>query len=281
MSIPVTCPHCRLQTQVAEVYRGKTGPCRNCGESLRVPQSPDIWRRWVFWLTAALVVMVVGYGMVVYPPRRGLPPQDRLMTSVDGDANLVRIALALRSYHRDYDRFPPAGIQENGKPPAHSWRVLLLPYLGETMLFRLYRQNEPWNSPHNLRLAAVTPDIYAGPEPALPGSTAVLAITGEDSVWNFATNWSLVNPESRMHQLPLLIRDPEASTIWTSPVDFDTHTLQQTGLPDDALPPRFIGRGAPITWIRLQASQAETVRFHRPDEWREFFQGKRWSRNGS
>jgi hypothetical protein len=44
-----------------------------------------------------------------------------------------------------------------------SWRVALLPYLGETALYRQFRLNEPWDSPHNKKLLAKMPAVYAPP----------------------------------------------------------------------------------------------------------------------
>jgi hypothetical protein len=44
-----------------------------------------------------------------------------------------------------------------------SWRVALLPYLGEDNLYRLFRLNEPWDSPHNKALLSKMPKVYAAP----------------------------------------------------------------------------------------------------------------------
>lgn len=38
MPIPFQCPHCGLQLQIAERYAGQTGPCRQCGQSVAIPQ---------------------------------------------------------------------------------------------------------------------------------------------------------------------------------------------------------------------------------------------------
>src|SRR5439155_20075506 len=46
-----------------------------------------------------------------------------------------------------------------------SWRVAILPYLGEseTKLYNEFKQDEPWDSPHNKKLLARMPKIYAPP----------------------------------------------------------------------------------------------------------------------
>ena len=47
--------------------------------------------------------------------------------------------------------------------PLLSWRVLLLPYLAEEDLYREFKLDEPWDSPHNLRLLDRMPATYAAP----------------------------------------------------------------------------------------------------------------------
>ena len=37
MPIPFTCPHCGLETNVADQFAGQTGPCSKCGETVTVP----------------------------------------------------------------------------------------------------------------------------------------------------------------------------------------------------------------------------------------------------
>jgi hypothetical protein len=70
---------------------------------------------------------------------------------------LSAIALALRNYHHDYGNYPPLYIRRTDGKPAHSWRVLLLPYLGREDIYQQYRFDEPWNGPHNQNLAASIP----------------------------------------------------------------------------------------------------------------------------
>jgi RNA polymerase sigma factor (sigma-70 family) len=42
-----------------------------------------------------------------------------------------------------------------------SWRVALLPFLEQDALFREFRLNEPWDSPHNKKLLAKMPKVFA------------------------------------------------------------------------------------------------------------------------
>ena len=45
-------------------------------------------------------------------------------------SNMKRIALAFHDYHDRYSSFPPAFLADTNGRPMHSWRVLLLPFLG-------------------------------------------------------------------------------------------------------------------------------------------------------
>src|SRR2546421_760485 len=79
-----------------------------------------------------------------------------------------RIATALHGYADDHDgRLPPAVLYDQEGRPLHSWRVLILPYLGERALYDEFRLDEPWDSPHNLALLPRMPNVYALP-PGLP-----------------------------------------------------------------------------------------------------------------
>lgn len=77
--------------------------------------------------------------------------------------NLKQIALALHNYHDVYATFPPAVIFDQQGRAAHSWRVLILPYLEEQKLYDRYRFDEPWNGPNNSKLHSMMPRIYRCP----------------------------------------------------------------------------------------------------------------------
>ena len=42
----------------------------------------------------------------------------------------------------------------------HSWRVLILPYLGWKSVYDEYDFNEPWNGPHNSRITSRMPEAF-------------------------------------------------------------------------------------------------------------------------
>ncbi len=66
--------------------------------------------------------------------------------------SLQQVGLALHQYHDKYGSFPPAYLTDANGRPMHSWRVLLLPFLGQQALYDDYRFDEPWDGPHNALL---------------------------------------------------------------------------------------------------------------------------------
>ncbi len=71
------------------------------------------------------------------------------------EENLRSLGIALLAYQEKFGTLPPAWLEGPSHQPAHSWRVLLLPFLkekGAEDLAAVYRWAEPWDSPHNKRL---------------------------------------------------------------------------------------------------------------------------------
>ncbi|MBL9124694.1 MAG: DUF1559 domain-containing protein [Planctomycetaceae bacterium] len=107
--------------------------------------------------------------------------QARIARSV---GNLYRIGAALQKFHETYGQFPPARLVGPDGKPWHSSRVLLLPYLDETTLFRKYRLNEPWDSAHNKQFVTTMPNVFtdepadAAADEARAGFTRYAAVTG-------------------------------------------------------------------------------------------------------
>jgi hypothetical protein len=77
--------------------------------------------------------------------------------------NLKQILLAVHNYMDQEGSLPMfANIGSDGQPKL-SWRVALLPYLGEEKLYNQFDRDQPWDSPHNKSLLSAMPAIYAGP----------------------------------------------------------------------------------------------------------------------
>lgn len=77
------------------------------------------------------------------------------------------VLLGLINYYDKHNMFcPDTSIPENYAPsgrPYLSWRVHILPFMGEEELYEQFKLNEPWDSPHNKRLLAKMPNAFRAP----------------------------------------------------------------------------------------------------------------------
>lgn len=135
------------------------------------------------------------------------------------------IALALLAYRRDHGTFPPAfTVDENGKP-LHSWRVLILPFLGAEAkaLYDQIRLDEPWDSEYNGALCAQAPDVFRCSivSESGEGETRYSVLLGDDG---FFDESGVGKDPDEMAKLPgrdisrqfLLVERPDP-ICWTKP----------------------------------------------------------------
>jgi hypothetical protein len=94
--------------------------------------------------------------------------------------NLKQIGLALHNYHDSFGKFPAAAITSKDGKPLLSWRVAILPYIEEEKLYREFKLDEPWDSPHNKPLLKKMPKIYEplGVQTKEPNRTFYQAFVG-------------------------------------------------------------------------------------------------------
>ena len=74
--------------------------------------------------------------------------------------NYREIGLAMLNHEAAFRALPTAyTVDEDGKP-LHSWRVLILPFLGEHELYEKIRLDEPWDSEWNRQFHDQCPKVY-------------------------------------------------------------------------------------------------------------------------
>src|SRR5437870_3697429 len=66
----------------------------------------------------------------------------------------------MHNYHETHGALPPFAVVGKQGTPLLSWRVLILPFIEQDGLYRQFKLNEPWDSPHNLRLLPRMPQIF-------------------------------------------------------------------------------------------------------------------------
>ncbi len=135
--------------------------------------------------------------------------------------NLKQIALAMHNYADVHKTFPPrASFAADGKPLL-SWRVHILPYVEQEALYREFRLDEPWDSPHNRELIERMPSLYRNPSANPSNSHAsYLVPSGKGSIFEGkeGTPFSKITDGMSNTLLALEVNE-DASVIWTKPDD--------------------------------------------------------------
>ena len=183
-------------------------------------------RRWLLPLGVAAFLLVVVGGIAVlvllirsFAPAVGAVGDESVRTACA--SNLRAIGAALRSYHDSYDSYPPAYCVDKVGQPTHSWRVLLLPYLGEYQLYSEYRFDEPWDGPNNFRLHDRMVKVYDCPGSANATTDAdYLVVVGPGAAFEGS------QPVRRRH-----VRDGVATTIFVvEALDESVHWMEPRDL---------------------------------------------------
>lgn len=182
------------------------------------------------WLCGAAAFLVLGYFAYDY-----LLQPDRHAAMCK--AHLGQLSLALRNYHDRHQRFPPAYTLGSDGTPWHSWRVYILPELGEQELYDAYRFDEPWNGPHNTQLAMRMPAAFG-----FPGESQAkfLAVTGQYTAWPGSSSSRLREFHNGTSNTIMLVESADSDVNWLEPRDIPIE--QATKWRKAAIGPRFAGR---------------------------------------
>ncbi len=153
--------------------------------------------------------------------------------------NLCRISLAMLRYVCDHGTLPPAYTVDAAGRPLQSWRVLLLPYLGQEDLFNKIHLDEPWDSPHNRQFHNVAPAMYQCPSAELAtGQTAYSVIVGEHTPFGAGEGRAI--DKFGMHMV--LVVERQKAIGWMQPDSELTEAVASKGI--NSKEPGFDGVGS-------------------------------------
>lgn len=228
MPISFICPHCGRYTDVAENYAGMTGPCSGCGRPVAVPtleewnsqnQAAQNSGRGAVGLAVGGMLALIACGLGVAflaPALLNLKNQSQLSAT---ETNLKLIAGAMQAYHDRWGSFPPAVTNGADGKPLHSWRVLLLPYLGRDDLYTQYNFREPWNSPNNQVLLRQMPEVFSAGAVTQAGTTPFVVVTGDQTMFPLSTTTSRSDAAKGTQSTVLVVESAMNPVEWTSPTD--------------------------------------------------------------
>ncbi|HJT30505.1 MAG TPA: DUF1559 domain-containing protein, partial [Pirellulales bacterium] len=133
---------------------------------------------------------------------------------------LARLAAAFDAYYTAHGQYPPAAVVGPDGKTLHSWRVELLPYLGEQKLFESYKLDEPWDSEHNKPLVKQIPSVFSTSVWTQKGDAEYFVITGKGTLLDAdgpRTRESMTDAPGET----LLVLQSQQRVPWTKPVDIE------------------------------------------------------------
>ncbi len=136
--------------------------------------------------------------------------------------NLKQIGLAMHNFHDTHKRFASGVKDEDGKPLL-SWRVQLLPFIEQAPLFKKFRMDEPWDSPHNKALIQHLPPTFAAPgsKPGA-GKTNYVGLQHEKSIFSDREKMAFRDIlDGTSNTIMVVEADDDHAVIWTKPDDLE------------------------------------------------------------
>jgi prepilin-type processing-associated H-X9-DG protein len=261
MPIPFTCPHCGVETTVAEQYAGQTGPCGSCGQPVSIPPLAGTPKPSARSKSAVpLVALILGVGLVAVllcggvfiaflllpavqaareTARRSQTAQNLEQlalalhsyhdsTTAQCSTNLKKIALAMHNYHDTYMCFPPAVITDEQDTPRYSWRVAILPFLQKAALYDQWDPEEAWDGPNNARVGQAGIPEYRCPGDLGddPTETNYVMITGEEAVGNLPNGATrIANVRDGTAYTIMIVEVVDSGISWSEPRDLSLDQL--------------------------------------------------------
>ena len=185
-------------------------------------------------------------------------------------ARLSMVATGIRQYAEAYGQLPPPAVLDDTGAPLLSWRVLILPFVGEQPLYDRFRLNEAWDSPHNAELLSQRPDMFRCDEVRWDDTalTLVQAVVGEETLFSPRGGVDSAQLRGRSGETVMLVEVNHALGVpWSAPHDLVFDKLRPDSLlsnhrerhlavtaegkPDELQPPNNFD-GSPLpAWSRF------------------------------
>lgn len=134
----------------------------------------------------SVVVLLFGAGILVallLPAVQAARGAARRAQSMN---NMKQIVLALHNYEAQYQSFPPAFVADANGKPLYSWRVLILPYLGDPVAAsasQRFDMSKAWDSPENRAISDMMVPIFHSPND-VTGTCSYMALAGPNTMFS-------------------------------------------------------------------------------------------------
>jgi hypothetical protein len=156
--------------------------------------------------------------------------------------HMLAIGLALQTYADKHHAFPPATMCSSWGLPLLSWRVQILPFLGERELYERFHLNEPWNSKHNRQLIELMPAVFRHPgRQAQNGRTPYVTPRGRGTALNARdeTPYDAFR-DTTTNTILVVEANADHEVLWTQPTDLEFNPEEPFHGLNDTRKPGFL-----------------------------------------
>jgi hypothetical protein len=172
-------------------------------------------------LSAGVFVAVAVLAVAAPVPKPGaakLPPPTEKQLEQSKN-NLKQIMIAVHSYCDVTGAVPNNVFDAKAKKTLLSWRVHLLPYLGEEQLYKQFKLDEAWDGETNMKLVEKMPKVFAPIRvKAKPGETFYRGFTGADTVFEAGARYGIAQiPDGTSNTIGVV--EAGEPCVWTKPDD--------------------------------------------------------------
>ena len=158
------------------------------------------------------------------------------------------LVLGLLYHHDTFKRFPAPALVDKEDKPLLSWRVRLLPFIGQADLYSEFHLDEAWDSEHNKALIPKMPALYKCPRSKLGDDyrTVYLVPSGEETMFPGPKGLNLRSIlDGTSRTIAVIEVDDEHAVVWSRPEDWKFDPADPTaGL--GAISPTSLWRPPPM-----------------------------------
>jgi prepilin-type processing-associated H-X9-DG protein len=133
---------------------------------------------------------------------------------------VLEIGRALYNYQGVHGTLPPAHLLDKDGKPLHSWRLLLLPHIEESILYGQFDLTQPWNARRNDYWRQPV-CLYQCPNDGhgMQATTRYLAVVGPDSLWG--KRWGITDDAGQADRRTpaVVVEVPDSDVRWAEPRD--------------------------------------------------------------
>jgi len=133
-----------------------------------------------------------------------------------------QVGLAMHNFESAFRTLPPRYSEMFHR--GLSWRVQILPFLGQGQLYGKFRLNEPWDSEHNRKLIPEMPAVYRVASEALHavGKTTMVLPRYPQSMFPASGGVRFAEVTDGLSNTAMLVEaDPDHGVVWTQPDDWN------------------------------------------------------------